>query len=134
MKRSHDLLLQSCDLCLSHIFHSGGAGGKGTWGKLTDLYDEDGHTRDTKDPNYDSVDEEVRHARTHARTHAQSHTFVLAVMQETYVVSPSSPQIDSEEFEKQAKVIFQEYFNHGDTQEVADSLEEFNIKNIKHEV
>ena len=50
------------------------------------------------------------------------------------MVSPSSPQMDPEEFEKQAQVIFKEYFNHGDTQEVVDSLEEFNIRNIKHEV
>ncbi len=39
--------------------YPGGAGGKGTWGKLTEMYDEDGHTRDARDPNYDS-DSEVR--------------------------------------------------------------------------
>lgn len=38
----------------------GGAGGKGTWGKLTEMYEGDGHTHDTNDPNYDSVEEEVR--------------------------------------------------------------------------
>ena len=38
---------------------AGGAGGKGTWGKLVEVYDEDGHTRDSKDPNYNSEDEEV---------------------------------------------------------------------------
>lgn len=37
----------------------GGAGGKGTWGKLTELYDEDGRTHDFKDPNYDSIEEDV---------------------------------------------------------------------------
>ncbi len=36
----------------------GGAGGKGTWGKLTDVYYEDGKTRDFKDPNYD-IEEDV---------------------------------------------------------------------------
>lgn len=38
---------------------SGGAGGKGTWGKLTDMYEEGEHLHDSKDPNYDSADEEV---------------------------------------------------------------------------
>ena len=38
---------------------TGGAGGKGTWGKLTEVYDEDGRTHDTKDPNYDSIEEDV---------------------------------------------------------------------------
>ena len=37
----------------------GGAGGKGTWGKLTEVYDEDGHAHDTNDPNYDSIEEDV---------------------------------------------------------------------------
>ena len=36
----------------------GGAGGKGTWGKMTELYDE-GHVKDSGDPNYDSDEEDV---------------------------------------------------------------------------
>ena len=36
----------------------GGAGGKGTWGKLVEVYDE-GPAKDSNDPNYDSA-EEVR--------------------------------------------------------------------------
>ena len=43
---------------LGFCFCSGGAGGKGVWGKLTDLYDDSG-VGDVKDPNYDS-NEEVR--------------------------------------------------------------------------
>lgn len=89
----------------------GGAGGKGTWGKLTDMYEEGEHLHDSKDPNYDSAEEE-----------------------ESYLVSPSSPQMDPDEFVKRAETIFKEYFDHGDAQEVAASLEEFNIRNIKHEV
>lgn len=46
----------ACWYCL--FFDSGGAGGKGTWGKLVEVYD-DGPARDSKDPNYDS-EEEVR--------------------------------------------------------------------------
>ena len=61
-------------------------------------------------------------------THTHTHT------QETYVVSPSSPQMDQEQFQKQAEVIFKEYFDHGNTQEVADSLAEWNHKNYKHKV
>ena len=49
-------------------------------------------------------------------------------------MSPSSPHMDLDEFEKRAETIFKEYFDHGDPQEVAASLEEFNIRNIKHEV
>lgn len=88
----------------------GGAGGKGTWGKMTEGYDEDSLTHDNKDPNYNSDD------------------------QEAYVVSPSSPLLNKEEFQKQAVIIFKEYFDHGDTQEVAESLEDFNIWNLKHEI
>lgn len=39
---------------------SGGAGGKGTWGKITEVFGEEvGHTNDVCDPNYDSEDEQV---------------------------------------------------------------------------
>lgn len=39
------------------IVVSGGGGGKGTWGKLSDEMDADSHTKDYRDPNYDSADE-----------------------------------------------------------------------------
>ena len=42
-----------------HVTHAGGAGGKGTWGKMTEVYDEDGRTHDANDPNYDSIEEDV---------------------------------------------------------------------------
>lgn len=90
----------------------GGAGGKGTWGRLTDEIYADSATKDTQDPNYDSDCDDDN----------------------TYLDSPSSPQMAADEFEKVAKLIFQEYFHHGDTQEVASSLEELSIRNIKHEV
>ena len=50
------------------------------------------------------------------------------------MVSPSSPHMTLAEFEKCAEALFKEYFQNGDTQEVADILEELNIKNIKPEV
>ena len=33
---------------------TGGAGGRYTWGKLGEVYDDDGRPQDRKDPNYDS--------------------------------------------------------------------------------
>lgn len=50
------------------------------------------------------------------------------------MVSPSSPHMSREEFERSAVALFMEYFEHGDTQEVADTLEEMSIKNFKSEV
>ena len=46
------------EACMECVYPSpvGGAGGKGTWGKLVEVYDDDGHTHDNKDPNYDSED------------------------------------------------------------------------------
>ena len=45
----------------SSFFFSGGAGGKGTWGKITEVFGEEvSHTNDVCDPNYDSEDEQVR--------------------------------------------------------------------------
>ena len=36
---------------------SGGAGGKGVWGKPGEEVSEDGHCKDSHDPNYDSASE-----------------------------------------------------------------------------
>ncbi len=45
-------------LLLYSLSHStGGGGGKGTWGKLSDEMEDDCHTKDYRDPNYDSADE-----------------------------------------------------------------------------
>lgn len=43
-------------LCDAGCIVSGGAGGKGTWGKLVEVYDE-GPAKDSNDPNYDSAEE-----------------------------------------------------------------------------
>jgi programmed cell death protein 4 len=118
----------------------GGAGGKGTWGKLTEMYEEDGHTRDANDPNYDSIEEDVSSvARSLKQCMILRHIHPCLwmhglLLQEEYVVSPSSPHMTLEDFEKSAVEMFMEYFEHGDTQEVAESLEEINIRNFKPEV
>ena len=39
------------------IVFSGGAGGKGVWGKPGEEVGEDGHCKDSHDPNYDSASE-----------------------------------------------------------------------------
>lgn len=51
-----------CERELTYMLHVvivGGAGGKGTWGKMTEVYDEDGCVKDARDPNYDSDESEV---------------------------------------------------------------------------
>lgn len=42
--------------------------------------------------------------------------------------------MDVEDFEKAVTEILKEYFDHGDSDEVATSLEELNVRNIKHKV
>lgn len=125
------------------------------------MYEEDGHTHDTNDPNYDSIEEEVRLGPIFLQAILCSDSIVpdfselgwqaceenlsyftttfkfrcfFLFFQAQFVVSPSSPHMTLEEFEKNTLEIFKEYFEHGDTQEVVDSLEEFNIKNFKPEV
>lgn len=78
----------------------GGAGGKGVWGllgseALEELYE------DENDPNYDSE--------------TNDHNIVL-----TEVI----PEVTPAEFFKQAEPIILEYYEHGDTHEVAVSLDD----------
>ena len=49
-------------------------------------------------------------------------------------MSPSSPQMSPVDFEKKAGALFREYFENDDLEEVAYTLGQFNIKNIKHQV
>ncbi len=52
---------------LSHTL--GGAGGKGTWGSLTDEIYADFVTQDTHDPNYNSDEDEEVCIRSELTTH-----------------------------------------------------------------
>lgn len=54
----------------------------------------------------------------HTRMHWLYHSLPL---KETYIVSPSYPHLSIEDFRKQAVAIFKEYFEHGDTADVAVS-------------
>ncbi|XP_071946736.1 programmed cell death protein 4-like [Antedon mediterranea] len=89
----------------------GGAGGKGTWGKDGIIYDEnDADCQDSNDPNYDSD------------------------AQPGYRLKTIIPTLTEDEFEVTVTPIMQEYFEHGDTDEVIACLEELNINDNHHNV
>ncbi|XP_033109728.1 programmed cell death protein 4-like isoform X2 [Anneissia japonica] len=89
----------------------GGAGGKGTWGKECDVYEEnDADCQDSNDPNYDSD------------------------AQPGYRLKAIIPTLTEDEFEVTVTPIMQEYFEHGDTEEVIACLEELNINDNHHNV
>lgn len=80
----------------------GGAGGKGVWGMPgSEVYDE--LDEDPNDPNFD-ID-----------AYNSSHNVELKEI---------VPQMTEEEFVKKVETIIHEYFEHGDTHEVADALRE----------
>lgn len=85
----------------------GGAGGKGTWGKAGEIYEEE--DVDSNDPNYDSDNEE-------------------------FVIEHVTPELHKEEFQKQMGPLMQEYYDHGDTKECADLLSSWNISHLKHQI
>ncbi|XP_046899956.1 programmed cell death protein 4b isoform X2 [Hypomesus transpacificus] len=78
----------------------GGAGGKGVWGPPGEVYDLE--EVDVKDPNYDEA-------------------------QESCVYEALVPPLEEGDFEKTLTPIVQEYFEHGDTNEVAELLGELNL-------
>ncbi|GCB61587.1 programmed cell death protein 4-like isoform X1 [Scyliorhinus torazame] len=83
----------------------GGAGGKGVWGAAAQVYDVE--QPDIRDPNYDDD--------------KQGETVYQTVV----------PELDDHEFEKAVTPIIQEYFQHGDTKEVATLLAQLNLGNNK---
>lgn len=87
----------------------GGAGGKGTWGKPgSELsVDDEDIAADVRDPNYDSDN------------------------QENYEFESITPELTEDEFEKTVYPLLLEYFEHGDTNEVVLSLEEYNLNHIR---
>jgi len=85
-----------------------GGGGKGTWGKNGEVYEEE--SNDPEDPNYDSETEKP----------------------EDLVLQEVIPDLTSAQFDEVVTPIFQEYFEHGITYEVVTSLRELNITHLKH--
>ncbi|XP_075071805.1 programmed cell death protein 4 isoform X1 [Mixophyes fleayi] len=82
----------------------GGAGGKGVWGTPGQVYDVE--EVDVKDPNYDED-------------------------QESCVYETTVLPLDDKAFEKSVTPIVQEYFEHGDTNEVAEMLKDLNLGEMK---
>ncbi|XP_076027227.1 programmed cell death protein 4b [Genypterus blacodes] len=85
----------------------GGAGGKGVWGRSGEVYEPE--EVDEKDPNYDDA-------------------------QKNCVYETVVPPLDERDFEKTVAPIVQEYFEHGDTNEVAELLAELNLGPMKSQV
>ncbi|KAL6461932.1 hypothetical protein MHYP_G00300770 [Metynnis hypsauchen] len=85
----------------------GGAGGKGVWGTPGEVYDEE--EVDVRDPNYDEDQENC--------------------VYETVVLP-----LDEEAFTKTVTPIVQEYFEHGDANEVAELLGELNLSSMRSDV
>uniref|UniRef100_A0A1A8KU13 Programmed cell death protein 4 n=1 Tax=Nothobranchius kuhntae TaxID=321403 RepID=A0A1A8KU13_NOTKU len=85
----------------------GGAGGKGVWGKTGEVYGP--VVVDEKDPNYDED-------------------------QENCVYETVVPPLEERDFEKTVTPIVLEYFEHGDTNEVAELLSELNLGSMQSEV
>uniref|UniRef100_A0A4D5R9K7 Programmed cell death protein 4 n=1 Tax=Scolopendra viridis TaxID=118503 RepID=A0A4D5R9K7_SCOVI len=90
----------------------GGAGGKGTWGRPgSELFvEEEEITGDAKDPNYDSDSQDNIHLES------------------------IIPELSDEDLQKVVEPIILEYFEHGDTNEVAMSLEEQNIGRKRYQI
>lgn len=86
----------------------GGAGGKGTWGKPGEIY-EDLENVDENDPNYDSDNEE-------------------------FVMEHVTPELHNDEFQKKMGPLLQEYYHNGETREVCDILSNLNISHLKHQI
>lgn len=86
----------------------GGAGGKGVWGKPgSEIVEE---SIDKNDPNYDSD----------------------SLDNEDIVLEPIIHEPSDEELKKSIESIVLEYYEHGDSEEAALSLEELNIVTKKH--
>ncbi|XP_013908997.1 PREDICTED: programmed cell death protein 4 isoform X1 [Thamnophis sirtalis] len=85
----------------------GGAGGKGVWGTPGQVYDLE--EVDIKDPNYDDDQDNC--------------------VYETVVLP-----LDEKACEKTLTPIIQEYFEHGDTNEVAEMLKDLNLGEMKYSV
>ncbi|CAL8103149.1 unnamed protein product [Orchesella dallaii] len=87
----------------------GGAGGKGTWGAYGSELNADAAI-DYKDPNYDP--ESLDNGDIHLE----------AII----------PEISDDEIQNSVEPIILDFFEHGDTGEVIDTLEEMNLGNKKH--
>ncbi|XP_065175633.1 programmed cell death protein 4-like isoform X2 [Sycon ciliatum] len=88
---------------------SEGGGGKGTWGKITDVLDGKA-AADSKDPNYDSSTEDE------------------------IVISESSPVVDEADVASIVLPLFKEYCSHGKSEDIRDSLEQYNFCGVEPQI
>ncbi|XP_069140774.1 programmed cell death protein 4-like [Argopecten irradians] len=88
----------------------GGAGGKGTWGAPGDEMLMEERCKDANDPNYDSESEDE------------------------YVVEKIDLEVTPEELSRVLQPVISEYYNHGDTSEVQETLQELKLRTLKPKV
>jgi programmed cell death protein 4 len=88
----------------------GGAGGKGVWGAPGSELGVTAEPSDVNDPNYDSDSQDI------------------------YVVEKVEPALSADEIPKTVEPIIQEYFEHGDSEEVLESLCELNFGRNRHKL
>lgn len=99
-----------------------GAGGKGVWGAPGCELDQE--YLDSKDPNYDSEEEESNVVMTCVESEGQN--------QEN--VKPDLPELLTSQLEHEIKLVILEYFQNGDSIEVIDTLKCFNYSKVKPEL
>ncbi|KAK7109895.1 programmed cell death protein 4-like [Littorina saxatilis] len=85
----------------------GGAGGKGTWGRVGEVVEEG--NMDAHDPNYDSD----------------------SLEDGTVSFEKICPEMTREDFEKFLDPVIMEYFEHGDSKDVVEELSDVNIEHLK---
>ncbi|GFO14546.1 programmed cell death protein 4 [Plakobranchus ocellatus] len=81
----------------------GGAGGKGVWGKPGEEVSEDGHCKDSHDPNYDSASEEE------------------------YLIEEIDPEVTEDELQKVLEPAVLEYYENNSPEEFINSLSDLNL-------
>jgi len=100
-------------LILKLCTKTGGAGGKGTWGKPgSELVEGVVGDDDPQDPNYDSDSLDDPNVKFEAIT----------------------PPLNDDEVERHVSPIISEYFEHGSTDEVMASLDELNLAKNEYQV
>lgn len=91
--------------------HTDGNGGKFTWNGRRNLLDEDEPADDPSDINYEPADDEDNCE---------------------YVVI--TPPLTDEEIDRHVSASISEYYEHGDTEEVAEQLNEYNFDGKEYQV
>ncbi|PVD30284.1 hypothetical protein C0Q70_09548 [Pomacea canaliculata] len=86
----------------------GGAGGKGVWGRPGEELGEDGNTVDSHDPNYDSDSQDSN-----------------------IQFEKICPEMSQEDFCKFINPVVMEFYEHGNTKDVLEELNDINFEHLK---